>query len=303
MKKVLAVVLLLCFCIGIAACSSNNNTPVITLGSKTTESVETESEKTTTVTDKTTETTNETTIPGTTSQFETETTSKNVETKDTTIVDPTTETTTKEEITTKETTPPETTTKDPSVTTEETTREDPFEQFTDVECALTFYADAVMGKRIEEPSPYILINAYYDVDKRVFVEDEVHSLSDWLDLLNDDSKRSVAFEKAPLLKISKKVVIEYQETATSATQDPGTAIISSIAAYGYESPYPVTEYKYISNGDGIEELDFTNLVGTGLSDVYLVVKLTQFGSTYRVQGDFKTEYVDYYAIVHVQIVE
>lgn len=303
MKKILAVVLLICFCIGIAACGSNNDTPVITLGSRTTESVETEETKTTTVTDKTTETT-ESANDGTTVVTETvtETTKDNVTTnKETETTSPATETTTKEKTTSQETTGPETTTKDPDVTTEETTREDPFIDYQDFDCVLTFYADEVMGKRIDNPYTFVFINAYYDIQSRTFVEKEVNSLDYWNESINDNAKRSLLFESAPVLNVSSKLVIKYDEAQPSSSHpDSGTAVISAVYAYVYDDSVPVADYKDISSGNGIERIDFENLFSTsGLEDLYVTIKVTQFGDFHRVGGENKTEYIDYYAIIHV----
>lgn len=303
MKKIIAVLLLICFCIGIAACQSNNNNPIITLGSRTTESVETEETKTTTVTNKTTETT-ESANDGTTVVTETvtETTKNNVTTdKETETTSPATETTTKEKTTSQETTGPETTTKDPDVTTEETTREDPFIDYHEIDCALTFYADEVMGKRIEDPYTFIFLKAYYDASTKTFMEKDVNTFEYWLETLNDDGKRSLIYEDAPVLNLSEKLIIQYDEAPLGSTrQEAGTAIISAVYTMIYDDPSAAFDYQDISNGDGIERIDLkTAFEETGLNDLYVIVKVTQFGDTYRVGGEYKTEYIDYYAIIHV----
>jgi len=297
MKKIIAVLLLICFCIGIAACQSNNNNPIITLGSKTVESTETEmtaetsTPKDTTAQDTnvTTETDVTTTKPdGTTKATET-TTSKVTET-------------TKNQETTKETTSHETTVNtDPTITTEATTREDPFIDYPEIDCVLTFYADEVMGKRIENPYTFIFIKAYYDANTKTFIEKEVNTLDYWIETINDDAKRSVVFESAPVLNLSDKLIIQYDEASLGSTrQESGTAIISSVRALIYDDSSAAFDYQDISNGDGIERIDLkTAFEDTGLNDLYIAVKVTQFGDTYRVGGEYKTEYIDYYAIIHV----
>lgn len=296
MKKIIAVLLLICFCIGIAACQSNNNNPIITLGSKTIESTETEMTAETTVA-------KDTTITDISDITETDviTTKPDGTTKVTETTSPATETTTKEKTTSQETTGPETTTKDPDVTTEETTREDPFIDYPEIDCVLTFYADEVMGKRIENPYTFIFIKAYYDANTKTFIEKEVNTLDYWIETINDDAKRSVVFESAPVLNLSDKLIIQYDEASLGSTrQESGTAIISSVRALVYDDSSAAFDYQDISNGDGIERIDLkTAFEDTGLNDLYIAVKVTQFGDTYRVGGEYKTEYIDYYAVIHV----
>ncbi|MCR5457333.1 MAG: hypothetical protein K6F14_04595 [Clostridiales bacterium] len=297
MKKIIAVLLLICFCIGIAACQSNNDNPVITLGSKTTESTETEmTAESTTLKDTTehlgtivTETDVTTTKPDGTTKVTDTTTSKVTET-------------TKNQETTTETSVHETTeSKDPSVTTEETTREDPFIHFNDIDSALTFYADEVMGKRIEDPYTFILIKALYDANSKSFKEEEVNTFDYWIETINDNAKRSLVFESAPVLNLSDKLIIQYDEATLGATrQDAGTAIISSVYVFVYDDSAVAYDFKDISNGDGIERIDLASAFeDTGYDDLYVVVKVTQFGDTYRVGGEYKTEYIDYFAIICV----
>lgn len=297
MKKIIAVLLLICFCIGIAACQSNNNNPIITLGSKTEESTETEMTAETTTLKNTTE--NTTTIVTDTDETTTKAdgTTKVTETTTSKVTE-----TTKSQETTKETTTHETSeTADPSVTTEATTREDPFIDFHEIDSVLTFYADEVMGKRIEDPYTFIFIKAYYDANTKTFVEKEVYTLDYWLETINDDAKRSLVFESAPVLNLSDKLIIQYEEASLGATrQEAGTAIISSVRAMVYDDSSAAFDYLDISNGDGIERIDLRSAFeDTGLNDLYVAVKVTQFGDTYRVGGEYKTEYIDYYAIIHV----
>ena len=297
MKKIIAVLLLICFCIGIAACQSNNDNPVITLGSKTVESTETEMTAETTTSKDTaeqtstvvTETDVTTTKPDGTTKVTETTTSKVTET-------------TKNQETTKETTIRETTESvDPSVTTEATTREDPFIDYHEIDCALTFYADEVMGKRIEDPYTFIFLKAYYDASSKTFVEKEINTYDYWLETLNDNAKRSLVYETAPVLNLTDKLIIQYDEASLgSSRQDSGTAIISSIYVYIYDESSPAYDFNDISNGDGIERIDLASAFeDTGYDDLYVIIKVTQFGDTYRVSGEYKTEYIDYYAIIHV----
>ncbi len=294
MKKLIIVLLLIGVCIGIAACQPNNSGSIITLGSRTVESLETE-----TVESKTTSKETDVISSDTNVDTNTETTKSNV----TTATDPVVTTETSQKTTTTESDESQSVTTSPNVTTEETTREDPFINYTELDCALTFYADAVMGKRIEDPNTFILINAYYDTKNKAFVEDEVNSFEFWNETLKDDAKRSVLFENAPLLNINDKLVIQYDEaTPGLARQESGTAIISSIKAYVYEDYNVVEDNLYISNGDGIEECDFSKYTGdSSLKDLYVIVKITQFGDLYRVSGEYKQEYIDYYAIIHVHV--